>query len=69
MSGHFFKAVLQVVLLFGAETWVLTHRMERSLSSFHRRVAQRLIRMQKRRLGGWELGLFSAGSGNGGRRL
>ena len=26
--GHFYKAVLQAVLLFGAETWVLTPRMD-----------------------------------------
>ena len=27
--GHFFKVVVQVVFLLGAETWVLTPRMER----------------------------------------
>ena len=27
VSGFFFKAVIQVVLLFGAETWVVTPRM------------------------------------------
>ena len=27
--GYFFKAVVQAVLLFGAEMWVLTPRMER----------------------------------------
>ena len=27
VSGHFFKAVVQAVLLFWAETWVLTPRM------------------------------------------
>ena len=40
--GEFFKAVTQTVLLFGAETWVLTPRMERALSSFQHRVAQRI---------------------------
>ena len=29
VSGTFFKAVVQQVLLFGAETWVLTPRIER----------------------------------------
>ena len=33
--GEFFRAVTQAVLLFGAETWVLTPRMERFLSSFN----------------------------------
>ena len=31
---NFFKAVVQAVLLFGAETWVLTPRIERALDSF-----------------------------------
>ena len=30
VSGNFFKAVVQEVFLFGAETWVLTPRMKRS---------------------------------------
>ena len=34
VSGNFYKAVAQAVLLFGAETWVLTQRMENSLESF-----------------------------------
>ena len=49
MSGHQFKAVVQVVLLFGAEMWVLTPRMDRALRSFHHRVAHRLTRKKKRR--------------------
>ena len=40
VSGKFFKAVVQAVFLFGAETWVLTPRMEQALSSFQHRVAQ-----------------------------
>ena len=34
VSGNFFKAVVQQVLLFGAETWVVSPRMERALNSF-----------------------------------
>ena len=30
VSGNFFKAVVQSVLLFGAETWLLTPRIERA---------------------------------------
>ena len=52
VSGHFYKVVLQALLLFGAETWVLTSRMERALDSFHHRVAQRLTRRYLRRQGG-----------------
>ena len=51
VSGHFFKAVVQVVLMFGAETWVLTPRMERALSSFQNRFVRRLIGRQLRRRG------------------
>ena len=39
VSGNFFKAMVQAVLLFGEETWVLTPRMERSLDSFQHEVA------------------------------
>ena len=49
--GTFFKAVTRAVLLFGAETWVLNSIMERSLSSFQHRVAQRLTRRQPKRRG------------------
>ena len=41
-SGHFYTAVAQAVLLFGAETWVLTQRMERALDSFQHRVVRRI---------------------------
>ena len=42
VSGNFYKAVAQAVLLFGAETWVLTQRMEKELDRFQSRVARRL---------------------------
>ena len=32
--GNFFKAVVQAVVLFGAETWVINPRIERALESF-----------------------------------
>ena len=47
--GHFFKAVVQAVLIFGAETGVLTPRMERALISFNHRVAQRITGRHTRR--------------------
>ena len=43
----------QAVLLFRAETWVLTTRMDQSLSSFQHGVAQRLTVRQPRRQGDW----------------
>ena len=48
VSGHFFKAVTQAVLLFRTERWVLTPRMELDLSIFQHRVAQRIIGRQTR---------------------
>ena len=52
----FFKAVTHAVLLFGEETWVLTPKMQRALSSFQHRVTQRLAVRHPRRQGGesWE---------------
>lgn len=35
-----YKAVVQAVLLYGAESWVLTLAMEKKLQSFHRRCAR-----------------------------
>ena len=50
--GEFFKAVAQQVLLFGAETWVVTPRIERALKSFMHGAARRITGRQPRR--GWD---------------
>ena len=42
VSGNFYKAVAQMVLIFGSHTWVLTQRMEKALDSFQSRVVRRL---------------------------
>ena len=52
VSGNFFKAVVQQVLLFGAETWVLTPRIERALESFMHRATRRITGRQPRK--GWD---------------
>ena len=44
--GSFYKAVVQAVILFRVETWVLTPRMERALDSFQHRVAQQITGRQ-----------------------
>ena len=56
VSGNFSKAVTHAVLLFGAETWVLTPIMEKALSSSQHRVVRRLTGRQPRRRVGrsWE---------------
>ena len=50
--GEFFKAVVQQVLLFGAETWVVTPRIERVLNSFMHGDAIWITGRQTRR--GWD---------------
>ena len=42
ISGNFFKAVVQQVLLFWAEAWVVTPKMERALRAFLHGAARRL---------------------------
>ena len=49
VSGNFYKAVAQAVLLFWAETWVLTQRMEKALDRFQSRVTRRLTGKHPRR--------------------
>ena len=56
VSGMFYKAVVQSVLLFGSETWVLSQPMLKALEGFHRRVAWRIAGKQPyldRRMGEW----------------
>ena len=46
MSQTFYIAVTYQVLLFGAETWVLTKKMESALDAFQGRVARKLTGRQ-----------------------
>ena len=48
VSRMFYTGVAQAVLLFGAETWVLTQRMEKALDSFQSRVARMITGRQPR---------------------
>ena len=56
ISGFFFKSVFQLVLLFGAETWVVTPRMGRVLGGFHDQVEKRLTGriLRRQNYGKWE---------------
>ena len=56
VSGTFLKAVVQAVLIFGLEMWVMTPRMRRDLGGLHNRVPQRIMVWKLRRLpdGRWE---------------
>ena len=49
LSRAFYTAVTQAVLLFGADTWVLTPWMEKALDSFQSRVARKITGRQPRR--------------------
>ena len=49
VSRSFYTAVTQQVLLFGAESWVLTKKMESALDAFQVRVARRLTGRKPRR--------------------
>ena len=51
----FFKAVVQAVLLFGAETWVMTPRLEKALEIFMPGDARRITGNQPRRGGDGKL--------------
>ena len=51
VSVNFFKAVVQAVLLFGLETWILTPRKDQALDSFQRGDARRLAGKQPQRRG------------------
>ena len=41
-AGMFYKAIVQSVLLYGSETWVVTRPMLQLLEGFHNRVARKL---------------------------
>ena len=49
VSRSFYTAVTQQVLLFEAETWVLTRKMESALDAFQGRVSRRLTGRHPRR--------------------
>ena len=49
VSGMFYKATVQAVLLFGSETWVMTPALLRGLEGFHVRAARRMTGMMPRK--------------------
>ena len=55
MVGRFYVEVLQAVLLFGYETWVLTPWLEKSLKGFHHRAVRCMAGMgpKNQRYGTW----------------
>ena len=47
----FYKTIIKVVLLYGAETWVLKNRDIKSLQSFHHRCARHMSNMHIKKVG------------------
>ena len=45
-SGQIYLSVVQSIVLYGSETWVLIPRMQRVLGGFHHRVDRRLTGRQ-----------------------
>ena len=56
VSIFFFKAAIQAVLIFGAETWVVTPRMGKALGGFQTQVTRRLAGqlLQRTTVDTWE---------------
>ena len=66
--GEFFKAVVQQLLLFGVETWVVTPRIEWVLNSFMHGAARRITGRQTQI--GWDGKWFTLpGGGHEGSRI
>ena len=56
VSGIFFKVIVQVVLILGSETWVLTPCMEQALGNCQHRVVRRITgnHLKRREEGCWD---------------
>ena len=48
ISGKFYKAVIQTVLLYGCETWTISNQMISTLESFHHKMARQITRRHPR---------------------
>jgi len=54
VAGLFYKAVVQAVLLYGSESWVITDTILQMLTGFHHRIARRISALIPRRTqNGW----------------
>ena len=66
VSGFFFKAVVQAVLIFGSETWVVNPRMVKALGGFQVQLARRLTGRLPRRTPGGKWTYTSTATARGG---
>jgi hypothetical protein len=51
IAASFYKAVVQAILLYGSETWVLSRTALVRLEGFHIRAAYRMVKMHKPKQG------------------
>jgi len=56
VMGKFYKTIIQSVLLYGSESWVISQRLRRRLDSFHHRCARYMANKHIRQLpnGEWD---------------
>ena len=47
-QGSMYKAVVQLVILYGIEIWVLNREMLKILEGFHHQVERRITRMTEK---------------------
>ena len=68
MVGSFYVAVVQAVLLFESNMWVLTPRLEKSLEGFHHQEVRQMAGMGPKHQKGWYMGVYThwRSAGNGG---
>ena len=66
VSGILFKVVIQVVLIFGLETWGMTPHMCRVLGIFTEQGGTLSNRKTSVVALGWKLGVTPLGGGDGG---
>ena len=54
-AGKFYVVVVQSVLLFGSEMWVMNPRLDKPLEGFHNRAVRRVVGMvpKHQRYGTW----------------
>jgi Reverse transcriptase (RNA-dependent DNA polymerase)/Ulp1 protease family, C-terminal catalytic domain len=48
--GYFYKSIVQSVLLYGSESWVLTTPMLKALNGFHHRIARKISGLMPTRI-------------------
>jgi hypothetical protein len=56
VAAQFYQAIVQAILLYGSETWVISRTAMVRLEGFHIQAAYRMAKMHKPRRGPWNGG-------------